>query len=306
MAIATEIARAHQAHREDLAAATAAVGVALWEQVDTDDIETSWLQRLGRLWSILTGAQLRAASRANEYASRVLDAQGAVISPLAEVRPEAFVGIASDGRPLASLLQRPVVSAKIALYRGESVPRAMASGRATLDMILRTQVEDAGRVADGVATAVRPGVGYTRMVNPPSCSRCLLLAGRVYRYSSGFLRHPRCDCVHVPVKGAKAAESGGLVTNPLDYFNSLSREQQDKVFTAAGARAIRDGADISQVVNARRGLTAAGRTTEGVSRRGFAGSRLQGRARLMPEEIYRQARGREEVLALLRLHGYII
>ena len=40
----------------------------------------------------------------------------------------------------------------------------------------------------------------------------------------------------------------------MDRFNGMSEEEQDKVFGHADAQAIRDGADIYQVVNAHRGM----------------------------------------------------
>lgn len=84
----------------------------------------------------------------------------------------------------------------------------------------------------------------------------------------------------------------------------MTREEQAKAFTVAGAEAIRSGADPARVVNARRGMYEAGGrllTREATTRRGI------GRPiRLMPEQIYRDARDRSETLRLLRLHGYII
>lgn len=75
--------------------------------------------------------------------------------------------------------------------------------------------------------------------------------------------------------------------------------EQDKVFGKAGAESIRQGADISQVVNARSGMYSAhGRllTTAGGARR----------VRLMPEQIIREAGGnRQEAVRLLGLHGYL-
>jgi hypothetical protein len=99
-----------------------------------------------------------------------------------------------------------------------------------------------------------------------------------------------------------------MVTDVGDAFRSMTPAQQTRIFTAAGAQAIRDGADINQVVNARRGVSVAGRTTrEGTTSRGLAGMRLQGRARLMPEQIYAQAHGnRDLALQMLRQHGYLI
>jgi hypothetical protein len=45
-----------------------------------------------------------------------------------------------------------------------------------------------------------------------------VLAGRVYRYSSGFLRHPNCDCTMIPTSLANPA----FVHDPVD----LMREGQ--------------------------------------------------------------------------------
>lgn len=306
MATASELTRRHYEYRERVASRTARLGRRLWRSVDTDDIAASWAEKTARLLEYLLGIQRDVASRADEYTSNVLDSFGSVIEPAGEVNPDAFIGVASDGRPIRSLLERPAVATKIALANGATLSRAMATGEATADIITRTQVQDAGRVADGVAIAARPTVGYYRMLNPPSCSRCVLLAGRHYRYNAGFLRHPRCDCIHVPVKGTEAAESEGLISDPREYFDSLSREEQDRTFTKSGAEAVRDGADISQVVNARRGMSTAGRTTEGTTRRGVAGRRLQGRQRLMPEEIYRVTSSRAEAIELLKVNGFIL
>jgi hypothetical protein len=65
------------------------------------------------------------------------------------------------------------------------------------------------------------------------------------------------------------------------------------------AEAVRGGADLAKVVNARRGMyTADGR----LYTREAAGKR----PRLMPEQIFRDARDRDDAIRLLRLHGYII
>lgn len=316
MATARDVARSHHRERSRLARSTAAAAMALWREVADDDIARSWAALVARLLVLVTGAQRAAAQRADDYVSRVLDAQAFDPAPAGEVRPEALSGVASDGRPLASLLYTPAITALRAIRSGRPVSEALRSGRAAVGTIVRTQVEDAGRVADGVAVAVRPSVGYTRYVNPPACSRCIILAGRFYRYNTGFLRHPLCDCIHVPTRNERYAESEGLISDPRSYFDSLSREEQDRIFTRAGAQAIRDGADIGQVVNARRGLSRAGgrpvrgrpvlTTTEGVTRRGLAGRQMPPNTpRLMPESIYELARDRDEAIRLLRRFGYV-
>ena len=71
-----------------------------------------------------------------------------------------------------------------------------------------------------------------------------------------------------------------LRTDPQEYFDSLSPDDQDKYFTKAGAEWIRLGADIGQVVNARRGargLSQPGRLTAAEQRalRGGKRGRLE-------------------------------
>lgn len=80
----------------------------------------------------------------------------------------------------------------------------------------------------------------------------------------------------------------------------MDHVEQDKVFGKASAEAIREGADMARVVNARRGMYEAGG-------RQFTHEVAGRRPRLMPEQIFREARGnRDEALRLLRLHGYLI
>lgn len=294
---------AHYRRQVALARRAAAAVDRLWRGVDARIIAASWLANLGELLAVVSSAQGIAAAAAGVYVDDALAAQGVSVEPAGRLRVLGFAGVASDGRDLAPLLQRPAFTALKALQRGAPLADALTGGRVQLDMIVRTQIADAGRVADAVAIAARPAVtGYVRMLSPPSCSRCLVLAGRRYGWNAGFKRHPRCDCRHIPV----VEDSGDdLRTDPRRAFDAMSRAEQDKTFTAAGAQAIREGADIARVVNARRGMYEAGGrkfTTEATTRRG-----INRRVRIMPEQILRDANGdRGEAIRLLRLHGYIL
>ena len=256
-----------------------------------------------RMAEKLAAYQLLAAREAIAAVPQMLAEQD-VHAPLV-ARPSwtATSGVASDGRPLASLLEQA------------------GSDFALASMVI-TQVEDAGRGAATISIAARPKIGWVRMVNPGACSRCVVQAGRWFRYNQGFERHPRCRCTHVP---APENAPGDIGTDPKAYFDSLSTEEQDRVFTKAGAEAIRMGADMGQVINARRGMsTAQGEliTREGTTRRGRAyqsmttnrradirlpGERYSrtGEIRLMPETILAQARNRREAQELLRYFGYL-
>lgn len=294
-----QLAAARARRQQQIARAAAAAADEAWARIDPGSIARSWVQLLDQPVAAVAGAQQLAASGADAYVTAVLAAQNLEGVEAGTVVASRLAGIASDGRPLATLLYRPAVQTLQAIGAGATPTRALQAGRLALDMIVRTQVADAGRVATGVAITARPLAGYTRMLSGKSCSRCVVLAGKWYRWNAGFQRHPRCDCVHVPTTrpGARA-----LIRSSRGYFDSLSPAEQDRTFTKAGAAAIREGADVGQVVNSRRGMTAAGTTTESTTRAGVARP-----GRLMPEEIYRRSDGdRTEALRLLQLHGYLI
>lgn len=284
-----------------LAALAVAAGRRAWRLLDPDVLDDT-ARYVSTLLPVLESAQQNAADAGAAYVEAALEEQNIDTAPVGEVNTSALVGVAADGRSLASLLLEPVIRVKRAIGEGHTVPQAMQSGRSRLDTIMHTEVADAARVSTGIGVVATPRVGYVRMLTLPSCARCVILAGRFYRYSSGFARHPNCDCLHIP---STEDTAGDLRTDPMaaveaDQIRGLSRAER---------QAIRDGADINQVVNARRGMYTAGHlrlTREGTTRRGIAGARLQGTARLMPEQIYREARSRDDAVRLLRQHGYLI
>lgn len=290
----------------------------LWLKVQAGNIRSSWAAQIPRLTTVVAGAQLLAGQTADEYILTVLEQQGVDNERDGAINPEGLVGVASDGRPLDTLLMHPTVTTLGAISEGAALETALAQGLAALLTIVATQVEDAFRVAGTVAGATRGVQMYTRALSPPSCSRCVVLLGAVSSWRTAFNRHPRCDCIQVPIG---SPEDTDVVTNPMAYFNSLTRAEQDKTFTVAGAKAIRDGADLRRVVNVRRrasGLSVADsipgsrRTLQSVGLGNglslpvtYSGSRNNRRVRLMPEAIYAIARDREHALQLLAANGYI-
>lgn len=294
----------------------------LWAEVDPAAISPSWAALLPVAVSALEEAQWKAAAAGADYVADSLAQQGRYTPPSAFADPDGFAGRTSLGAPLEAMLYVPAITTKTAIGRGMTASQALELGRNQLRRQAQTTVVDTGRAAGGVDVAARPGAGFTRMLNPPSCGRCAVLAGRFYRWNAGFLRHPRCDCIHQPTYSEAAAAAEGLMADPYEYFNSLSPAEQDRWFGAANAQSIRDGADLYQVVNAQRGMSyagisadgtrrgqrALGTTSEGTSRRGNA-ARLSGSTggrRLTPEEIYRRSTSREQALELLRENGYVL
>ncbi|MCY0928313.1 hypothetical protein OTB20_19350 [Streptomyces sp. H27-H1] len=280
----------------------------------------------------ISGGQSEAAAHADAYVAAVIAADGMDSDPGGKLNPGAFAGVAADGRPLKSLVYESVLESRWLLEEvGQSEIDSMIGGLEKLLKAVSTEVADAGRAATGASiTGNRTINGYIRVVNAPACSRCIILAGKEYGWNAGFQRHPKCDCVHMPAKLIKRGRHHPGAFDAKDYFGSLSAAEQNRIFTNAGAQAIRDGASPSSVVNARRGMYTAdayGRpvraTRDSATRRGAwfrqerqraiqrglvprsgAGFRLMS-PRLMPEEIYRLAGSRSEAIAMLHRFGYL-
>lgn len=313
----------------------------LWRALDTADLSGSWLRGIGdAMVRALAAGQLLAASTGQQYVDSVVAADG-LESDYADgastVQYRQLAGTAADGRPLDSLLYLPVIRTKTLIQGGLTLQEAMLGGMASLQRIVASEVADAGSGAASVAMAAnRTVTGYVRQVRAGACARCIILAGKWFRYNADFQRHKRCQCYGVPSTKARP----GRFVDPKAFFSSLSRAEQDRRFGVGGATAIREGADIFRVVNASRSmqtLDVYGRkvvaTLESTTRRGeffqemrreteqrtglrFARTRAdveQGlprfrlrTPRLMPSEILKLAEDRDELIRLLRRFGYLL
>lgn len=281
-----------------------------------DDFDASW-ESIGPAALTITGAtQREMTSLAGGFIPDFLDEVSTRPPPAAvgRVNPAAMVGVAGDGRSAQGLLYGAVTRAKTAVGSGLSVQEALAAGLAWLTMSTATMLADTYRAAEVVGMATRTRISYVRVIQSGACSRCAILAGQTYRSGEAFLRHPGCLCEHMPIgdtSDRQALEDNGWAVSPEDYFDSLPEAEQDRIFTNAGAEAIRNGADPVQVVNARRGMSRAqpGRlrtTTEGTTRSGMYRQRGGAGPRLMPESIVDMADGNvDRMQELLRQNGYI-
>lgn len=277
-----------------------------WTMVDPEWISESWNEALDALTEAMSAAQVRVAAAGAEYGAAALAEQGLYVAPQGFVNPAAFgSGYAPDGRTLRGLLYSPAPAAKTLISGGVVTPEAMAAAGFRLDRIVKSVLADTARQAASIDIAARTRVGYVRCLVGKSCPDCLMLAGRYYMWNAGFLRHPGDDCVHVPTSRAAAS---GVTVDPYAHFNAMTREEQDEFWGAANAQAIRDGADIYQVWNARRGMTPNGlATTAGLGQGGWARHTLgESQVRLTPEGIYQRYPNRADTLRVLQEHGYIL
>lgn len=282
-----------------------------WVKVDPGAISESWAAHVGPLSALLSELQRQVALTASAYSADALAEQGAYEAPERFVAATAFSGWVPDlstgmwAIPTDELLASPPIKAKEFIASGLSVDDALRRAGSGLDLLMASGIADIGRQAASVDIMARPNIGYIRQLSGTSCSRCVVLAGRWYRWNAGFDRHPHDDCVHVP---ARKADADKMTTDPYTYFESLSKAEQDRAWGVANAQAIRDGADISRVTNAvRKGPKTTNFTTEGRGRRGFANANLNPRQRrLTPEGIYKMYPKRAEALKALEGHGYVL
>lgn len=387
---ALAVAAEYKERQERVRAATTRRILAVYAALEAARAVPSWRAGIGdAIFALISAAQEQAAVEAESYIRRAAAAQGITIEG-PRVNPRRFAAIASDNRPLDTLLVSAPLKVAQGVRAGKTPAQAKHAGEMSIRRIIETQVPDAARAANSVVIATarstqQPGLragrgspdararaerirraldtttlspereadierrlkaraaqdaakaarelqdepivptgnpkgvslGYVRMLTPPSCDRCVILAGRWYRWNKGFERHPMCDCVHIPAAESKAQD---ITVDPMEYFDSLSEADQNKYFGKANSLAIREGADITQVVNQNRTkgsmFTADdGRryTNEGLTRRSLPQHARKQRGLdpmvLRPTvwQIYRDSAGnREAATQALRDFGYIL
>jgi len=316
--------------RAEIRAALAATS-RLWRRMGSD-FDASYAKFEPSLLGVLFTAQERVADGALAYVPEVLGADAP--EPLYASAGERFVGVAGDGMPVASMAYGAVINAKLGVAAGLEPSVALARAGQHLNLVAGTMLSDTGRAAEKVSGGAHRVKLWTRMLNPPSCGRCVILAGKTSRQSEAFNRHPGCDCRNVP-----STEDTGddARTDPHAYLSELSEAEQDRVLgSKANGQAFRDGADMNQLINAYRkaGAVRPGQingqaikyTREGTTRRGHAYWQMsqagyvkeQGvfrdgskyfrvkAPRLMPETIYSIAKDSADAKRLLKLYGWVV
>lgn len=298
-----------------------------WRHMGTE-FDASYAVIAPTLLQITDRAQERIALAAQDYVPAVLaeTGQDRAVEPRLRVRAASLVGVSGDGLTTDGLLYGAVIHAKQLVGDDWPAVQALASSAKWLSTAVGTLLSDTGRASEKLGMMARPVTGYVRMLQAPSCGRCVILAGRRSRSSQPFLRHPRCDCRNIP---ASESVAGDLTVDSRAYLESLDDQGLARALgSKANAQAFRDGADQNQIVNAYRrkmlsdgtytgGVRSAqvyGRsvryTTEGTTKRGrafrgMAGTRVAQSPRLMPESIAQIATDDADRVRLLRRYGWI-
>lgn len=321
--------------------------LALWDAVGPEEFSAGARVAGSKSVGALAMAQRMAAEEAMEEIATNAVVKGWRGAKALLPVPGAYAGQSAAGYPLGNLLQAPGRTVEARLAAGMSGTEALAAGRFQLARLAENETQQAFTNANAAGMYGIPEIeGYARALVGESCPRCVILAGRIYSFEEPFKRHPLCNCTHVPVEDRDAARKElPEVFDPQGHFDAMTPEQQDEWLGKANAQAVRDGADLGQVVNLsnRRPGTSSrlrgpqglyttqlpdGRTVrasmEGVTvRQGRAGRRLaietgqfaDGHApkvferaatpRLTPQAIYDVARTPDEARELLWLHGFL-
>ncbi|TWP47425.1 hypothetical protein FKR81_32450 [Lentzea tibetensis] len=295
---------------------------AAWQQLGNGDLFAVWTGEVRpQVVATIDQAQAETAALAPLYVAAVLATAGSISAPVAALVTVAFAGVAANGLPLGLVVDFAFRRYQQALAAGMPPSEARAIGLARLLTYVSTETADAGRLAHAAAALAEPEIaGYERIVALPACGRCILLAGRLYLYSTGFLRHPRCDCQIKPVTWKQWRDDRPR-NHPRALFDAMTPAQQNKAFGVGDAEAIRAGADISRVVNARRNAVyVAGSheyTREATTVRGIGhqlgelgkqpGRRYQSARTPRPTaaQLVNTARDRDELITQLRRFGYL-
>ncbi|GAA4908095.1 hypothetical protein [Streptomonospora salina] len=252
------LSQRYAASQVSVAAQAAALVLLLWEQINPfASIRAQWEAINDQAHSAVAEAQRDAALMALAYLQAHADACGVPDSDAPVVDVEAaVVGRSQTGKPLTDVLRTAQVQARSLIWGGMAPDQAWQRARSTLETTVRTEVADAAREVLNTGVSLDDRItGYERLVTLPACDKCLVLAGRFYRYSDGFERHPACSgCVHVPTYHVPGwGVIGGTPSDhtPDALATSLNPAERREVFGPEGAEAIENGASVSPVVQGR-------------------------------------------------------
>jgi hypothetical protein len=218
--------------------------LALWRRLDAGNISGSWSALMPDAVAALVAAETVAAELADPYLSQVLDNSAA----------SAAIDVGGMVEPSGSLLYLPAVQANNLIGQGLGVGAALTAAAHRLAMYTQTSVADTARSAVAAGMAARPHAhGYYRALRPPSCARCAILAGRFYKWNTGFKRHPRCFPAGTAVSGPAALAAsrrwyeGELVVLATASGEKLSLTGNHPVLTSRGwvpANLLQEGDEV--------------------------------------------------------------
>ena len=302
---------------------------ALWRSARASDFNTAYQRIQPRLNTLIMSRQKKIANLFFASEPMIMESFNSTVNLDTDYdfNLDSLAGTAGNGEPVDAVLSVAIIRGKQAILRGESTVSAQRIIGDELARRVASILSDTARTASLVSAKSRsPYAHYVRVLTPPSCGRCAVLAGQ-FSGKIAFERHPNCDCT-----AAWSDDEGALAKHYAyaeDYLNSLNDDDLQHVLgSRANARAWKDGADLNQLVNAYRKkgdvrvaqelyngqrvkITYNGTTRRSVAhyqmeKAGLVARNQRATMRLMPESIY-QIAGDNQALALklLRTYGWL-
>ena len=310
MTVLTSLSNAHRDATTTAANSLYRANGRSWGSVNPNNIVATWQQQLPTVVRNVAQTQEFVTIDAAAFNAVALAVQGKDVDVF--VDPDDHIGaMPYSGADLASAFAGPAYRALDAIKAGRTVDQAMLSGMADVARLTSNTAFDTAEETT-ITQAVADMTAYQRMPQVGCCIRCSMLTGE-YFTTKVFKRHPHCRCVYVPI--LEPANAPMRSNDAYELFNALTESEQNRIWTKAGAQAIRDGADIFQVGNSiTRGLN--GRrlgkfTSEGASKRSWyrklSPAGRAGKRRLSVSEIYRRAAGNPDAAKKLLIdYGYLL
>lgn len=304
-------------HRRVAAREAVAVRAArhAWSRVDKNDIRGSWARIKQPLVDVLGDVQEQAVAAGLDVNVDVMAETGQYSAPEALVDSRAFSKYSAGGVPLNEWVDRPAIRTLELIKEGVGSEEALERVGGLFSSSIATNLADVIRQAQQADITTRRHMGYIRCCNADACKWCIVLSGKIYRYNTGFERHMNCHCYHLPINLDDVGSVMDIAPTPMEMFNRLSEAEQNKRFGILGAKSIRAGADIGQIVNSKLDKTRITKSSRSyfalqLKDRGFTLPSAKSRShkpfrRLTVEECW-SARSREEAIQRLKNNGYIL
>lgn len=213
-----------------------------WALVDATDLRGTFprWQRLAD--SLLTAGQLTAVDLASAYTDRF--ARVEVDDPPPSVDTRDIAGRTRDGRPVADVLRTSLAASLVAAGQGRDPLR---SGVARAVRTSRTEVFEAARtVEQRVYTADERVSAYRRVTSSTPCGACLAMSGGVSDTRRRIEVHGHCRCTAEPVY--RDREEQAPRPSGRELFEQMSASQQERLYGAEVAAAIRRGMPLEELV----------------------------------------------------------
>lgn len=240
-------------HRRVAAREAVAVRAArhAWSRVDKNNIRGSWARVKQPLVNVLRDIQEQAVDAGLDANVDVMAEIGQYSAPEALVDSRAFSKFSSGGVLLDEWVDRPAIRALEFIKEGVGADEALERVGSLFSSSVATNLADVIRQAQQADITARKHMGFIRCCNADACKWCIVLSGKIYRYNTGFERHMNCHCYHLPVNLDDVGSVMDIAPSPIELFNRMSESEQNKTFGITGAKSIRAGADIGQIVNSR-------------------------------------------------------